>query len=246
MTRLSILVPFRDADGTRTEAKEWILKRWAHFWPEAELIVASDDGVNPFNKPMAVNNAAAQATGDVYVILDADTWVDPSWMHKALEAIETGRTKWAAPSRHMRLKQGPSNLLMASDPTAVWTRSPHPTRDTESFGPVVGFLWVVLAAAWWDMAWYNEQGQARGMDERIRGWGGEDSAFRMAAKSIIGPPRRIAGTVVCLWHARPRTSLGRHWEGQDRSTEQYKGVLMKQYRHAMGRPDKMRHVLGQP
>lgn len=243
--KLSILIPFRDADGTRTPGHEWMLRRWRHFYPDAEFIVAPDDGVDPFNKPMAVNNAAAQATGDIYVILDADTWIEPAWLERSVKEIAYGRWKWAAPSRHMRLKQHVSDRLLALDPTEPLPPL-HPTRDTDSFGPVVGFLWVVLASAWWDMAWHNEQGQPRGMDERIRGWGGEDSMFRMAAQSIIGPPRRLGGTVVCLWHERPRNQFGRYWKGQDRSTEKWKEELAQQYRSAIRRRPAMRQLLGQP
>jgi hypothetical protein len=244
--KLSILVPFRDADGTRTKAKEWIVRRWAHYWPKAEIIEASDDGVDPFNKSMAVNNAAAKATGDVYAILDADTWVDAGWMEKALEILATGRHRWVVPSRHMRLKQGVSELIMRDDPAGPFRQVVH-NRDTETWANyLVGFLWIMTAEAWWDMAWCNEQGERRGMDERIRGWGGEDTTFRMAAGALVGPPKRLGGTVVCLWHARPRDAY-RHriWPGQDRTKEQDKEALAREYRRLWRRPQQLRELLGQ-
>jgi len=246
--KVSFLIPFRDADGTRTKGHQWLLKRWQHFYPEAEFCIAPDDGIDPFNKSMAVNNAAAMATGDVYVILDADTWIATDWMERALGELTKGRSRFIAPSRNMRLKKDISDRLMAGDPTGPFV-APASTRDIDgTIGPVVGFLWVILASAFWDMAWHNDQGQARGMDERIRGWGGEDTAFRMAAKAIIGPPRRMPGTVICLWHDRPRTSLGRYWVGQVRSTETkgQKGQVMHQYRTASANRARMRQVLGQP
>jgi hypothetical protein len=243
--RLSILVPFRDADGTRTRAKDWILARWQHFYPDAEFIVEPDDGVDPFNKSMAVNNAAAKATGDTYVILDADAWIGPEWMERAVAVANKGQ--WTRPARHIRLQQGISDRLLALPPHGDLP-SFNNSQHFESHGPTVGFLWVLSAKAWWDMAWCNEQGIRRGMDERIRGWGGEDSAFTMAAKAIVGPHKKIGGTVLCLWHARPRQAGQRIWVNQDRTNQQEldKQHLVRRYQAAAHRASRMREVLQQP
>jgi len=241
--KLSVLIPFRDADGTRTRAKDWILARWQHYYPDAEFIVEPDDGIDPFNKSMAVNNAAAKATGDVYAILDADSWIEPEWVQRGLEVIQSGKGNWTRPSRHMRLQHGISEQMLAQPPTAPFP-SLSSSRHAESYGSVVGFLWLVRASSWWDMAWHDN-GVARGMDERIRGWGGEDSAFTMAAKAIIGGPRHLGGTVVSLWHARPRQNGHRIWMNQDRTTEQDKNELVLRYQRAVYRASKMREVLCQ-
>jgi hypothetical protein len=220
--RLSILIPFRDADGTRTRAKEWIVRRWAHFWPEAEIIEASDDGLDPFNKSLAVNKAAAQATGDVLAIVDADTWIDPQWIERGLDAIEYKRKPWVIPAHSaLRLKQDVSEKLMALDPTGPLP--PIGIRDAESGRAiVVGFLWMV------------PRSHFHGMDERIRGWGGEDTMFTQSMNVMHGVPRRFSGTLICLWHPRPRDNRGqRIWPGQDRAAErELKAGLAKQYRAA--------------
>ena len=54
---LSLIIPFRDDDGSRTAVKEWIVARWTHFLPDAEIIVQGDDGGTPFSKTLAVNRA---------------------------------------------------------------------------------------------------------------------------------------------------------------------------------------------
>lgn len=226
--KLSILVPFRDADGTRTRARDWILARWAHFYPDAEIIVASDDGVDPFNKSLAVNKAAAQATGDIFVILDADTWIDPQFMNRAIGLVEQG-VPWVIPARRsMRLKQDISEKIMALSP-----EGPLPaitaTQAEGGIAPVVGFLWVVSRAGF---------EQIGGMDERIRGWGGEDTAFTMAMDRVVGKHHRGAGTVMCLWHPRPRDEdRKRVWVGQGRrrDTEQAKEALHARYANAKSR-----------
>jgi hypothetical protein len=245
--KVSCLIPFRDADGTRTRAKDWILARWKHYYPDWEFIVASDDGVDPFNKSLAVNKAAAQATGDVYVILDADTWAPPMYIQPAFEWLSAERgPKWAIPCRRaLRLKEGISERVMALDPTCSEHDPTHPltpqlpafsaVRDTETHGAVVGFLWVVRRDA------FERVG---GMDERIRGWGGEDTLFTRAMTVINGVPRRGHGTLMSLWHARPRDSRGqRIWSGQgERSQEKDKQELARRYGMART-PALMREVL---
>ena len=218
--KLSILIPFRDADGTRTPAKEWIVKRWAHFYPDAEIIEAPDDGVDPFNKSMAVNDAARQATGDVFAILDADTWVDPPHVERSLSLIEKG-IPWVIPARrNLRLNRTISEKLLRLDPTGPLPPLRSQDADT-AMGPVVGFLWIIPRKNWEIIG---------GMDERIRGWGGEDTAFTRAMDVIVGYHRKLNGTVVCLWHDRPRDrKRNRVWVGQDRTQEQYKQALIGAY-----------------
>jgi hypothetical protein len=231
--KVSCLIPFRDADGTRTRAKDWILARWKHHYPDWEFIVEPDDGVDPFNKSMAVNKAAAKATGDLYAILDADTWIDPMFITSALRRLEQG-TKWVIPAyRSLRLKKEASEELMKLDPKGPLP--PISIRHAEVAGPVVGFLWLVPRAG------FESTG---GMDERIRGWGGEDTMFTWAMDHVWGPHRKLQGTVISLWHDRPRDEhKHRIWVGQDRSKEQDKEALAAAYRGAKSR-DAMLAVLG--
>jgi len=224
--RLSLLVPFRDADGSRTPAMEWVVARWRHYWPEAELIMGTDDGVDPFNKSMAVNDAASRATGRTLAILDADTWMDPAIFEGALVKVEAGIAPWCRPASYaLRLRRDVSERLLRLKPTEPLPRIVTAYAETSS--PVVGFLWIVPRAGFERMG---------GMDERIRGWGGEDSAFTIAADKVLGRHRAFRGTLICLWHPRPRDERQmRVWEGQDRRLdEEFKAELIKQYRRASG------------
>ena len=233
--KLSILVPFRDADGTRTRAKDWILRRWAHFYPDAEIIVASDDGVDPFNKSLAVNNAAKQATGDIFAILDADSWVEERFVLTAIDHITKQRAPWVVPiRRNMRLRQDVSERIMAMDPTGPLPRLA--ARDAENgVGPVVGFLWVMPRAAFEAVGGY---------DERIRGWGGEDTSFTWAMDIINGRHRKLHGIAMCLWHERPRdASKFRIWPGQDRSHQEEKKQVVRAYNRALIAKDKRAAML---
>lgn len=244
--KLSILVPFRDADGTRTPAKEWIVKRWAHHYPEAEIIEASDDGIDPFNKSMAVNNAAKQATGDIYIVLDADTWADTRWVQAGIDIVATKQAHWDIPCRKaLRLKQDVSERIMQLDPT-IPELPPLSSRDAETHAAVVGFLWIISRKAYENIGPYADGGY--GMDERIRGWGGEDTMFTWAMRVLNGHPRRGVGTLMSLWHPRPRDSnRERVWVGQGerRLTEQAKRELASRYSQARN-PARMREVLRTP
>jgi len=231
--KLSILIPFRDVTGERTRAKEWIVKRWAHFYPEAEIIEAPDDGVDPFNKPMAVNKAARQATGDMFAILDADTWIDPAAMTRAFMLIEKG-IPWVIPAGFaIRLKREVSERIMALDPTGPLPAISSRFGENAGRVPVVGFLWVMPRAG------FEAVG---GMDERIRGWGGEDTSFTAAMDVVWGRHRKLhTHTLMSLWHERPRDERrNRIWLGQDRSKEQDKAALCNAYTQALRSHSKAR------
>lgn len=203
--KLSFLIPFRDADGTRTRAKDWIVARWRHFYPEAEFILEPDDGVDPFCKSMAVNRAAAKATGDVYVILDADSWIEPQWMDLAFEKF-AHRVPWVIPIRRSyRLTQQGTEPFLSSDPTGPLPKLVNRRIIVEQSGPVAGFCHIVPRQG------FEAVG---GMDERFRGWGGEDTCFTRALDVVWGRHMQLPGTVVSMWHARPRGVGGRTWEGQ--------------------------------
>lgn len=231
----SLLVPFRDADGTRTKAKDWIVARWAHVYPKLEIIVAPDDGVDPFNKSMAVNRAAAKATRDIFAICDADTWIDHKYVVHALRLLDQG-VPWVVPARmSLRLRQDVSERILSMKPSAKLP--PLGRRDAEVYGPVVGFLWFTTRKA------FEAVG---GMDERIRGWGGEDTMFTRAMDVVNGRHRRLTqGEVMSLWHTRPRDQDGsRVWQGQGRrKLEHDKEALARRYAHART-PAAMLKVLG--
>src|ERR1700744_3825414 len=71
---ISLLVPFRTDHGRRAETWSWLERYWRHELPGAEIVIGTDS--HPaFSKTSAVNRAAAKATGDIFVILDADCYI---------------------------------------------------------------------------------------------------------------------------------------------------------------------------
>lgn len=224
--KVSFLIPFRDADGTRTPGHEWMLKRWQHHYPNAEFIVEADDGVDPFNKSLAVNNAAKKATGDVFVILDADTWVEGPAMAHAIDLAGNGGAHWVIPARKsLRLTREFSETILASDPTGSLTVV-NKRAHVEQQGWVVGFCHVVPRRA------FEAVG---GMDVRYRGWGGEDTSFVRALDVVVGKHRQLTGTVISLWHARPAYPDGRRWVGQGNEHFDARRDLASRYSKARSR-----------
>jgi len=205
-SKLSLLVPFRD-DGSRARLASWVLARWKFYFPEAEIIVASDDGKDPFCKTMAVNNAAAKASGDILGILDADVWIHARAVREAVEMVASGKAPWVVPSNKVyRLSEGFTDQLLSLDPSIRFP-GVGPADVTRVTG-VVGFLHLFPREA------YDRVG---GMDERFRGWGGEDNAWMWALDCLWGKHVTLENTVFHLWHPLPKSPQGKRvWPGQDR------------------------------
>ena len=232
--KLSILVPWRDDEGNREAVKAWVLRRWAHFWPEAEIVEASDDGAVPFSKAMAVNAAAARASGDVFAILDADTWVDPSYVARGLQRIREGRAAWALPCHQAyRLTERLTARLLAADPADPLPKiSSMYSHQVEVTSRAVGFLHLLPRVAF---------EAVHGMDPRFRGWGGEDSTFIGLVDTVVGHHERLEGTAYHLWHPRPRVGGRRIWPGQIERNS----VLMRRYHAARGDPAAMQRLVNE-
>jgi len=225
MTTLSLLVPFRD-DGTRGRVADWLLHRWAQRLPEAQVIVAEDDGRDPFCKAMAVNRAAAQAAGDVLGILDADCWIRATHTRKAVNLIVSGKAPWVIPAnRCYRLTREFTERLLAMDPGE---NIPPVFRDgREREGTVVAGL-VLFPRAAWDLV--------GGMDERFRGWGSEDVSWLAILDTLWGRHVQLTHPLLHLWHPRARSDDRLPiWVGQTKRNSD----LSRTYRRARGNPRAM-------
>lgn len=232
---LSLLVPFRDADGTRTRAWDFIRARLERLLPEAEIVVATDDGIEPFHKTLALNRAAAQATGSVFAIWDVDTWLDESQMRLASQTVTADPSSWVRPwAVKLKLNEAATDHVLSLgenwDGTIDHRQFGRPeNRNTFWAGPP-----LVVHRSTWDAV--------GGMDERFRGWGGEDLAFATALVAMIGKPRpsRRAETLH-LWHPRIGQSGRDLWVGQASAETNHE--LMTAYRRAGRSAERMRELL---
>jgi hypothetical protein len=218
---ISILVPFRADDAGRAATWAWLKRYWTWALPGAELIVGRDDGV-PFSKSCAVNDAAKRATGDVFVLMDADAYLAAEAVtHVAMELRSSHARTWCMPYKGFwRINRGRSQDLLDTDPRqAMQIRLPPKPENVQGgkaaweyayhLRAFCGLCMVLPAAA------FREVG---GMDPRFRGWGSEDSSFGMALDTLWAPRRYCDDHEAAhLWHARIGEGLGsqgRMWEGQ--------------------------------
>lgn len=173
-----------------------------------------------WSKGAAVNPVANQTTGDVLVLADADSFVAPEHLDRAIG--QAGIRGWAMPhSVVKRLDRESSDRLIRGMPGRQrLERSAYPAL------PGGGILVVTREA--WDMV--------GGFDPRFRGWGGEDHCIGLALRCLTGNeinPRRIC-PLIHLWHPEApncrRPSDNNRW-------------LDKRYRDARRNPDLMRELV---
>jgi hypothetical protein len=82
-----------------------------------------------------------------------------------------------------------------------------------------------------------------GMDERVRGWGQEDSAFAHAVRTLFGPPVVLAGECVHLYHPRIGRSGRDLWPGQEAYGTNL--ALASEYLRAARKPERMRELIAE-
>ena len=201
---ISLLFPFRD-DGSRSAQFEWLQTRWKHFMPDAEIIVAEDDGGTPFSKTVAVNNAYRRATRDVMAIVDADVWVNPKVIRSSVEAIRGRRHSWVRPcNKVLRLNKKFTENLIQGDHTKHLP-SIDPEVDCDRVTPVVGLICIFSRDLFESVG---------GMDPRFRGWGWEDNSFNQLMDFKARKCLFLKHPVYHLWHPRAYVDGKPSWEGQ--------------------------------
>jgi hypothetical protein len=179
---VSVLVPWRTDNGQREKLWAYCEKVWQRS--PYELVVGVEQGYGPFNISKAFNDAARKATGDIFVLYGADHLPDDDRIEWAVEQLKT--YKWCALySDTAGLSEvSTKQILKGADPAGI-----VPVQ----VAPVCTAIIAIRAEDWIDF------------DERFTGWGGEDTAWRMALESLYGPPPQPSGMLRCLYHnAAPR------------------------------------------
>ena len=217
---ISLLVPFRSDNGRRAETWNWLERYWAHELPGAELVIGTDN--HPaFSKTSAVNQAAAKANGDIFVILDADCYISGDVVLNCAQNIRSekarGHALWYMPYRNFyRLTDTASRVVLNSDPTLpprFFAAAPAAIHTQNQLGSVNGHHFGALIQLMPREA-FEITG---GMDTRFYGWGGEDVAFMHAVDTLYVKHKTSDNGVIHLWHPSIGDSvLNRMWEGQEK------------------------------
>jgi Glycosyltransferase like family 2 len=173
-----VCIPWRE-----TPSRLPAFKRVRRFWESSgfDVIAGDSDPVRPFNVSAARNNAVRKADTDTVILADADTLVSIDAVHTALGMPEA--VVWPF-TEYLRVS---STWVDAEDLSAVPVLHRHPRLS-------VGGVIVCDRAEYWRLG---------GFDERFLGWGYEDNAFALLARtfSTVG---RVPGVVYSFEHQARR------------------------------------------
>lgn len=167
-------VPWRGGDADREAAWDRLRPVWQSSG--LPLYVADSDPALSFNVSQARNRAAA-AAGDweVAAFIDADTWIDPAALGRAM--VE------AADADAITLPF-----------TRFWSCGPGDVLPVQPEMYNAGGVMVIPRPVWEIVG---------GFDERFTRWGAEDSALLWAAATMTGRLLQLDGDAIAAYHPRP-------------------------------------------
>lgn len=189
---ISIVIPFRSQDNDRDVLLDYVVERYSGFWPDAEIIVSDCEGER-FNRSAARNRGVEASSGDTLIIADADTITDKKNLEVGTSIVGT-TNRWVLPYNdrgYWNLNHDFTRYVLNHDPLADVSY-----RDTE-------FGWNHRIESWAGILIMPREAfdAVNGYDERFKGWGYEDNAFRLALDVLWGSYLRTDGDVYHLYHA---------------------------------------------
>lgn len=236
--KLSVIVAFRDHSEEQDRARTWKWLSNHYKWklPEVEVVVASDDGIDPFHKTVALNRAVEQASEDYLMLADADTWCPSGQVRAGVEMVETDPTIWVRPW-NIKLKMGPDDTERLLDNKQPWNEELPVGADHHTRYESLNTYWAAPP----HIFTRQQLESVGGFDERFRGWGQEDEAFALAMRAVVGRPKVFAGRAYHFYHPRIGKSGHDQWVGEtDPGANE---ALVAEYRKLVRYPDQMRDMV---
>lgn len=167
--KVDIVIPWRP-QPERVPLFDHVTTRLGDLHPEWNIHTA-DSEAEEFNRAAARNQGVADVPdADVIVVMDADTVVDPDDLRAAVEMVASDGGIVMPWDRYCTLTPEGTEMMLEGVPPKEC--DPLWLKKVDSAGCI-----VLTPEAWWACG---------GMDERFKGWGGEDSAFLIAAKLLVG------------------------------------------------------------
>lgn len=230
--KFSALITFKSSDFFRNKNLAIVKKRWQEKMPDVELII----GINNdecFNKSKAINEAARQATGDYFIIIDSDIVFGTKLIDKIADIVMD--YPWIIPwKRCCMLSREYSAKFYGDDvftlPKMVSIRDIK-NHDIEIITPDIDGLYMNVVSREAFMA-------IGGMDERFVGWGCEEVAMAMVLMTLFGKPYRMNEQIFHLYHKR---------DTNETECLNYKSnrELCYRYRAAFGNQDAIKALLAE-
>jgi hypothetical protein len=195
--QVSVVIPFRPDGGERDRNLAWLVAKLEAEHPDWQIHVVQDDTDGPFNRAALLRRGVSECMGDIIVVHDADCWCPD--LPESVRIVQESERRWSVPHTYVhRLSPESTDRFLAGDD---WTGLPLSTDNPQDAKPYRGVAGGGCAVLSRDAFWRAPP------DPRFRGWGGEDVAWGFALSTLIGPPKRLDGPLVHLWHpAQPRQS----------------------------------------
>lgn len=214
--KVGIIVPWRDTDPHRARSFQFVKRRLIEVVGYDHVFMAIDTGHERFHRAASRNlgvGLALESGLDVVVVCDADTVPQELPLAGAIQAASDDGLLHLPYTRYRALTQRSSQQFMRG-------RDPDRCRAELDWEHSTGGVFVIQPQRWFDCG---------GMDERFDGWGYEDTSFRTAADTLLGPTQKHAGLIVHLWH--PYSQEGGTPEKEERK------LLAIRYDEAAGNPE---------
>ncbi|MGM0904476.1 MAG: galactosyltransferase-related protein [Bacillota bacterium] len=202
MTNLSILMPYRSDHGPRDRAFKWVKAFYQKVLPEAEICV-SDCTTDLFSRAEAINRSAKQATGDIFMIADADIILDPDIIKMSVQLLK--EHAWVVPySRVKHVSRKSTRALLNTEPS--WPAQIDFEVSRTANAAARNFIGGVNIIS------RDNFEVVGGFDERFLGYGAEDDAFGHSVNTVCGRYLRLDTDIFHLWHPRVRTKSNPHYQ----------------------------------
>jgi hypothetical protein len=228
---LTIVIPH--GGGERLPLLAHSLERLRRALPESPLIVAElgeapfaaeaaaaagarhlfAAHVGPFERARALNLGSSEARTDYILWHDNDLIAAPGFYARAIAELEAAKLDFLIPFRAIHyLSEPDTQALLAggADPAAA-----RPLRTLRSGSQVSGGMGLVRRTF---VALHG------GLDERFRGWGGEDNGWWHKA-SLLGRPGISRASGQILFHLHHRDSGGLEGAAPHRANPHYRRNL---------------------
>jgi hypothetical protein len=222
---VSVIVPLNEDGAERSRHWRWLRRRLEVLHPGMEIIEAECPGPD-WVKGRAIQAGVERATGDTIVMMDADVFVSQDALNSTIEIAQSA--PWAVPhtmvhrlGRYstLELTERAAATVVDYDPAGqVYARQPHK-------GVAGGGIVALSRTA------YNAVGPP---DTRFVGWGGEDTSWRRALDTMVGPHHRGDADMIHLWHPP---------QAEQQNPSQAARRLAKRYRVAVWKPEAMSVLL---